>query len=293
MNNGEKKMNLKYLTLFLALAILLFGMGSISAIDNTNDTVAIEENANDEIVKINHDEIKSIEEEKSANTTTQTTTSNSVKTPKKTTVSTPYTKFIFKRSSKFKITIKDKETNKTIKNLKILFKIKDGKKYKTYTLKTNSKGIATFSTKKLSKGYHKFTITSKNDNYKVSKKDSIFIGNLYYTTINMGKSQKLKNGDVLRTFMQKKDMQYKKGVYTDLWYSGGKNPSKASVEAKYTQIYSAKFFFKNKKTGEIKIVSSKGTLSKYKGELYLDLPHTDLMKGFTPIKTRIGYLTSK
>lgn len=286
-------MNLKYLTLFLALAILLFGMGSISAIDNTNDTVAIEENANDEIVKINHDEIKSIEEEKSANTTTQTTTSNSVKTPKKTTVSTPYTKFIFKRSSKLKITIKDKETNKTIKNLKILFKIKDGKKYKTYTLKTNSKGIATFSTKKLSKGYHKFTITSKNDNYKVSKKDSIFIGNLYYTTINMGKSQKLKNGDVLRTFMQKKDMQYKKGVYTDLWYSGGKNPSKASVEAKYTQIYSAKFFFKNKKTGEIKIVSSKGTFSKYKGELYLDLPHTDLMKGFTPIKTRIGYLTSK
>ena len=292
-------MNMKYLTIFLALLVLVLSVGAISAADDTSEP-ALEESAADDVAINQHaDEIKSIESADSAvkatsdNANTQTTSNTTTKTVKKTTVSTPNTKFIFKRNSKLKITIKEKQTNKTVKNVKISFKIKEGKKYKTYTLKTNSKGVATFSTKKLSKGYHKFIITSKNSNYKINKKDSIFIGNLFYTTINMGGSKRLKNGDELRTFMQKKDEQFLKGVYTDIWYTGGKNPDKASPDAKYSQIYNAKFFFKNKKTGEIVTVKSSGNYFTYKGELYRDMPHTDLMKGYVPIKTKIGYLTSK
>ena len=292
-------MNMKYLTIFLALLVLVLSVGAISAADDTSEP-ALEESAADDVAINQHaDEIKSIESADSAvkatsdNANTQTTSNTTTKTVKKTTVSTPNTKFIFKRNSKLKITIKEKRTNKTVKNVKISFKIKEGKKYKTYTLKTNSKGVATFSTKKLSKGYHKFIITSKNSNYKINKKDSIFIGNLFYTTINMGGSKRLKNGDELRTFMQKKDEQFLKGVYTDIWYTGGKNPDKASPDAKYSQIYNAKFFFKNKKTGEIVTVKSSGNYFTYKGELYRDMPHTDLMKGYVPIKTKIGYLTSK
>lgn len=290
---------MKYLTIFLALLVLVLSVGAISAADDTSEP-ALEESAADDVAINQHaDEIKSIESADSAvkatsdNANTQTTSNTTTKTVKKTTVSTPNTKFIFKRNSKLKITIKEKRTNKTVKNVKISFKIKEGKKYKTYTLKTNSKGVATFSTKKLSKGYHKFIITSKNSNYKINKKDSIFIGNLFYTTINMGGSKRLKNGDELRTFMQKKDEQFLKGVYTDIWYTGGKNPDKASPDAKYSQIYNAKFFFKNKKTGEIVTVKSSGNYFTYKGELYRDMPHTDLMKGYVPIKTKIGYLTSK
>lgn len=290
-------MNVKYLTIFLALSVLVLSVGAISAADDAGEP-ALEETATDDVAIDQHVEIKSIESKDSAvkatenNTNTQTT-SNTTKTVKKTTVSTPNTKFIFKRNSKLKITIKEKQTNKTVKNVKISFKIKEGKKYKTYTLKTNSKGVATFSTKKLSRGYHKFIITSKNSNYKINKKDRIFIGNLYYTTINMGGSKRLKNGDELRTFMQKKDEQFHKGVYTDIWYTGGKNPDKASPDAKYSQIYNAKFFFKNKKTGKIVTVKSYGDYFEYKGELYRDIPHVDLMKGYVPIKTKIGYLTSK
>lgn len=292
-------MNMKYLTILLALLVLVLSVGAISAADDTSEP-ALEESAADDVAINQHaDEIKSIESADSTvkatsdNANTQTTSNTTTKTVKKTTVSTPNTKFIFKRNSKLKITIKEKQTNKTVKNVKISFKIKEGKKYKTYTLKTNSKGVATFSTKKLSKGYHKFIITSKNSNYKINKKDSIFIGNLFYTTINMGGSKRLKNGDELRTFMQKKDEQFLKGVYTDIWYTGGKNPDKASPDAKYSQIYNAKFFFKNKKTGEIVTVKSSGNYFTYKGELYRDMPHTDLMKGYVPIKTKIGYLTSK
>lgn len=293
-------MNIKYLTIFLAISILVLSIGAISATEDVNDTVILKEDIQSNALTQNHvEELRSSEPTshiiKAANSTstTKTTTTSTTKTVKKTTVSTPDTKFLFKRDSKLKIKIKDKETNKTIKNLKISFKIKNNKKYKTYTLKTNSKGIATFSTKKLSKGYHKFIITSKNSNYKVSKKDYVFIGNLYYTTINMGKSKTLKNGDVIRTFVQKKDEQFLKGVYTDVWYSGGKNPSKASPDAKYTQLYKTKFFFKNKKTGKIVTITSKGNLIDRDGEFYRDLPHVDLMKDYTPIKAKIAYLTYK
>lgn len=293
-------MKMKYLSIFIALLILILSVGAVSAAEDNNDTISVDENDPDDTLSIDQsiDDVKSIEEVNkdvkttNSNSTSTTSTSNTTNATK-TSVSTPDTTFLYKRKSTLKITIKDKITKKPIKNLKILFTIKNNKKTKTYTLKTNEKGVATFNTKKLSPGYHKFVITSKNSKYEVNKKDYLFIGNLYADTVNMGKTKKLRNGDAITTFVQKKDAQFQKGVNTDSWCTGGDNSDNASPSAKYTKIIKAKFYFKNKKTGKIITKKSKGELKEYNGEVYRVLPRVDLIDGYTPIKTKIWYVLSK
>lgn len=303
-----KNMKMKYLSIFIALLILFLSIGAISAAEDANDTISLDDNSHEDTLSVEEkriedtisidqstDDVKSICEVnvKKANSTSTTNSSNTTKTVTNTTVSTPDSTFLFKRNSNLKIIIKDKVTKKPIKNLKITFTIKNNKKTKTYTLKTNSKGVATFNTKKLSVGFHKFVIASKNAKYNVSKKDYIFIGNLYADTVKMGKTKKLRNGDAITTFFQKKDGQFKKGVNVDSWYTGGNNTDKSTPNAKYTKIIKAKFYFKNKKTGKIIAKKSKGILEEYDGELYRSLPHTDLIKGYKPIQTKIWYVLSK
>ena len=79
------------------------------------------------------------------------------------------TKFIAKKVTAkkgakkyFKVTAKNKKTKAVIKGIKVKIKVYTGKKYKTYTVKTNSKGIAKISTKSLKVGKHKVVIKSAN-----------------------------------------------------------------------------------------------------------------------------------
>lgn len=81
----------------------------------------------------------------------------------------------FKKSKYFKVTVKNKETKKLLSNVKVKIKVFTGKKFKTYIVKTNSKGIAKINTKNLKIGTHKVVISSGNDNYIISKKSSIKI----------------------------------------------------------------------------------------------------------------------
>lgn len=74
-----------------------------------------------------------------------------------------------KKAKYFQVFIKNKVTKKVISKLSIIIKVSNGKKYKTYKVKTNSKGIAKISTKGLTKGAHKVIISSANKNYHVSK----------------------------------------------------------------------------------------------------------------------------
>ena len=69
----------------------------------------------------------------------------------------------------FKVTVKNKKTKKVIKGVKVKIKVYTGKKAKTYTAKSNSKGIAKISTSKLKVGSHKVIVTSANK-YCVAKK---------------------------------------------------------------------------------------------------------------------------
>ena len=80
-----------------------------------------------------------------------------------------------KKNKYFKVTVKNKATKKVVKNIKVKVKVYTGKKYKTYTIKTNSKGIAKLNTKSLKVGSHKVVITSGNAKYIISAKSTIVI----------------------------------------------------------------------------------------------------------------------
>ncbi len=66
------------------------------------------------------------------------------------------------KSNYFKVTATNKKTKKVIAGVKLNIKVYTGKKSKTYTVKTNSKGIAKLNVKSLKVGAHKVRITSAN-----------------------------------------------------------------------------------------------------------------------------------
>lgn len=65
-------------------------------------------------------------------------------------------------SKKFQIKVTNKKTKKVIAGVKVKVKVYTGKTYKTYTLKTNSKGIAKLNVKSLKVGTHKVVVSSAN-----------------------------------------------------------------------------------------------------------------------------------
>ncbi len=77
-----------------------------------------------------------------------------------------------KKSFKLKVTVKNKASKRLIKNTQFKLKLDTGK---TVSVKTNSKGVFKLSTKKLSRGKHKFVLTLKNSNYDINKKFSVKI----------------------------------------------------------------------------------------------------------------------
>ena len=93
----------------------------------------------------------------------------------KTIVKAPEVTAKYKKAKDFKVTIKNKASYERVGKIKIKIKVYTGKKYKVYKVKTNKKGVATISTKKLKRGTHKVKITSLNKNYSISKTSKIII----------------------------------------------------------------------------------------------------------------------
>ena len=93
----------------------------------------------------------------------------------KTTVKAPKVTNKYKKSKLFKVTVKNKANKKAVSNVKVKIKVYTGKKYKKYTVKTNSKGIGKINTKTLKVGKHKVVISSGNSNYKILAKSTITI----------------------------------------------------------------------------------------------------------------------
>lgn len=92
-------------------------------------------------------------------------------------ISAPDVTKIYNRSGEFKVTVMNKESGKAMKGVKVTVKVFTGSKYKTYSLKTNSKGEASISTKSLSKATHNVAVNVKGtSDYKAnSAKSSIRI----------------------------------------------------------------------------------------------------------------------
>lgn len=93
----------------------------------------------------------------------------------KTKVKAPKVTAKYKKTKYFKVTVKDKKTKKPIKGLKLKVKVYTGKKSKTYTIKTDKKGVAKLNTKKLKRGSHKVVIKPKDTSYVLSAKSKIRI----------------------------------------------------------------------------------------------------------------------
>ncbi len=78
----------------------------------------------------------------------------------------------YKANDCLKITLTNDYGN-VVKNIQLKVNVYTGKKVKTYTVKTNSKGVAKLKTNNLSVGNYKVTVKSADSNYKVSKNSKI------------------------------------------------------------------------------------------------------------------------
>ena len=78
-------------------------------------------------------------------------------------ISAPKITGYYKESKRYKIAVKNRETKKPMKSIKVMIKVFTGKKYKKYSLKTDKKGIVSFNMKSLPKGKHKVVINIKSN----------------------------------------------------------------------------------------------------------------------------------
>ena len=103
-------------------------------------------------------------------------------------ISAPKVTANYKKSTLFKVTVKNKKSGKSLKGVKVIMKVYTGKKFKKIVHKTNKKGKTGFNTKSLSKGKHKVVVIVKaNSKYKKAvKKSSVTI---------KGKTNKNKNSN--------------------------------------------------------------------------------------------------
>lgn len=107
-----------------------------------------------------------------AHTKAKKVTSSFKITKAKTKVYAPKVTTKYKKSKKFKIKIINTATRKPVKKVKISVKVGN----KKFTLKTNSKGVASFKTKSFSPGKYKVIIKSKNNSkYKIHGKSKLVI----------------------------------------------------------------------------------------------------------------------
>ncbi len=83
-------------------------------------------------------------------------------------ITAPKFSVYLKTAKKWSIKVVDSKTKKAIASTKLTLKVFTGKKYKSYFVKTNSKGIATFATSGLAVGTHKVLVSFSKTGY-VSK----------------------------------------------------------------------------------------------------------------------------
>lgn len=213
-----------------------------------------------------------------------------IQNPKtKTTVKAPEVTAKYKQNKYFKVTVKNYK-GKPIKKLNLKLKVYTNHKYKYYNIKTNSKGIALFNTKKLKAGSHVVYIYNADKKYDITKKSKIIIKkaknpNIKTVTMKINSpksyfaSKKLTTGDKLHT------------VYS----LGGQYPPGVSAEVSdfnhpiHTKILKIKFYFKNKDSGKIKtkVQTKISNLNKY-DEGYSG-GGVNLITNYIPYKAKVWY----
>ncbi|WP_406535073.1 hypothetical protein [Methanobrevibacter sp.] len=136
-----------------------------------------------------------------------------------------------KKSTKWTITIVDSRTGKGIANMKITLKVYTGSKYKTVYVTTNSKGVASYQTKGLTKGTHKIVASATHAGYNFNTLTSS-IKVIKQTTLKIKvKKKTMANGASLSiTVTNKKTKKPVNGVKLTLLIYTGKTYKKITLK---------------------------------------------------------------
>ena len=133
------------------------------------------------------------------------------------------------------ITLKDKTNNKVLASKKLTLKVYTGSKYKTYTVTTNSKGVATFKASTLAPGSHKVIVSYSNSNYSTKSLTKTIKINKMALTYKVSKSTQ-KDGAGLHIWVKNKatGKTVNKIKIKVLVYTGKKYKTITLVSAKYS-----------------------------------------------------------
>lgn len=260
-------MNLKKASIiFLGLLMLILTMSAISASEDIQgDTLKSNITIQDNATEVDDQSIDN-----------ETIPENTTKEKIKTKVQADEKAVKYKKSTYFKIQLKDKN-NTLLKNVKIKVTVTSGKKVKTFNIKTNSKGIAKFNTNGLKVGKYTVNITSADDNYTISKTSKIFVGKYYSALVRFSYVKILKNKDRIKL---KVVYDNDKGKEVTITFKG---------KAKFTKILKAKFIFYKPTT---KKVVTKKEYSKFKNGKW-ELPDKDYSFKYLIWKARVYYISYK
>lgn len=165
---------------------------------------------------------------------------------------------IFNSTKKFQVKVLD-EDKKAVSGLKLKVKVYTGSKYKTYTVKTNSKGIATIKVSSLKLGKHKVVITSADSLYTSKSVSSLIKINPRPVTIKVSTYKGSDGSAFYALFKDKTSKKYADGVKVKvLIYTGKKYKTYKLVSGYYKD---------DKKHGVVAYVSNSLSVGTHKVKL--------------------------
>jgi hypothetical protein len=265
-------MNFKsFAIIFLILLALVFSVGAISAAD---DNITALETPNNEIdAEIVSKDVQVVTKSQNVVNEDVKKTGETISKPKiKTKVEADQIAVIYKKNNKFKIKVEDlRDDDIPISNVKLNVNI-DGK---IYNVKTNYYGVAKINTKSLKVGTHKVIITSADDNYDISKTSKIFVGKQHTATLRSTAMKVLKKGDVVKL-----------RVINDF---DEKEVKVILKKAKFTKILKAKFYVKDRYTGQVLVKTDRAEFDDYRWEL----PEEDFSNRYALVKVKVYYISTK
>lgn len=270
-------MNFKrFSIIFLVSLTLILGIGAISAAD---DNIQVLETPNSNIdSEVISADVNIVPQSKSVvNADVKKTTEATTKLKVKTKVEADQVAVTYKKNKYFKVKVEDRyDDDIPIEHVKLKIKVGTGSKAKTYDVKTNSYGIAKINTKGLKVGTYKVKITSADDGYDISKTSKIFVGKQYSTILKTTtKKAVLKNKDVVGLKI-KNDFDEKEAKVV-------------LKKAKFTKILKAKFYLKNKNTGQTVVKTDNAEFDDGRW----DMPDKDYPNSYTLVKVKVYYISTK
>ena len=122
--------------------------------------------------------------------------------------------------------------------MKVTLKVYTGKKYKKVTVKTNSKGVATYQTKKLSVGNHKIVVSATDSRYNFNTlQSSVKVVKQTALKITAKKKTVEEGASLSITVKNKKTKKPVNGVKIKLLISNGKTYKTVTLKTKKVGKY--------------------------------------------------------